>query len=73
MIIADSGAIGTKVHHLANILLLGLTPIALFSGPSMLSLPVDVTLGVLIPVHAHIGINYVISDYIPKALRGNPC
>mmetsp|Transcript_27856 Transcript_27856/g.61529 ORF Transcript_27856/g.61529 Transcript_27856/m.61529 type:complete len:139 (+) Transcript_27856:36-452(+) len=67
---ADSGSIGTKFHHLANVLLLGLFPVAVISGPSMVSLPIDLALGVLVPAHAHIGINYVISDYVPKAIRG---
>ena len=36
----------------------------------MLNVPVDYGLAVLIPVHAHIGMNYVISDYIPKHAQG---
>jgi succinate dehydrogenase (ubiquinone) membrane anchor subunit len=47
-----------------------LTPAAFVAGGTPASLPVDVTLGVLYPLHAHIGMNYVISDYIPKATRG---
>ena len=37
--------------------------------PQWVSLPVDLTLGVLFPVHSHIALNYVISDYVPKAVR----
>ena len=37
--------------------------------PQWVSLPVDLTLGVLFPVHSHIALNYVISDYVPKAIR----
>ena len=32
--------------------------------------PVDIALGVAFPAHAHIGMNYIISDYVPKAARG---
>ncbi len=32
-------------------------------------MPVDVVLGLLFPFHAHVGMNYVISDYVPKAFR----
>lgn len=59
---------GTKVHHLTNILLLGLAPVAFLGHPSV-SFPVDCILGTVIPIHAHIGLNSVISDYVPKALR----
>lgn len=47
--------------------LLGLLPVAMFFSPSVVSVPVDLTLGVVIPVHAHIGMNHVISDYVPKS------
>lgn len=31
--------------------------------------PIDLALGILFPIHSHIGLNYVISDYVPKAAR----
>lgn len=31
-------------------------------------MPVDVALGFALPFHAHIGMNYVITDYVPKFL-----
>ena len=34
-----------------------------------MNLPVDLALGVLIPVHSHIGMNGVISDYVPPSMR----
>ena len=46
-----------------------LTPISFVLSPSMLNKPIDLVLGVLFPLHSHIGLNYVISDYVPKALR----
>lgn len=30
---------------------------------------VDLALGIAFPLHAHIGVNYIISDYVPKASR----
>jgi succinate dehydrogenase (ubiquinone) membrane anchor subunit len=49
-------------------LLAGLTPLA-FVVPSSMVMPFDVVLGVLFPLHSHIAMNYVISDYIPKSTR----
>jgi succinate dehydrogenase (ubiquinone) membrane anchor subunit len=48
---------------------MGLVPVAFVLSPSPLNLPVDLALGVLIPLHAHVGMNNVISDYVPKAQR----
>lgn len=31
---------------------------------------VDVGLGIAIPVHSHVALNSVISDYVPKSVRG---
>jgi succinate dehydrogenase (ubiquinone) membrane anchor subunit len=45
---------------------MGLMPLALVAHPSVLSMPVDVALGVMFPVHMHIGMGYVITDYAPK-------
>jgi succinate dehydrogenase (ubiquinone) membrane anchor subunit len=39
------------------------------SSPSIISTPIDYTLGVIFPFHSHVGLNYVISDYVPKNLR----
>lgn len=32
----------------------------------MITMPIDMALGVIIPVHAHIGLNACAADYIPK-------
>ena len=32
-------------------------------------MPVDISLGLLFPLHAHIALNAIISDYVPKALK----
>ena len=38
-------------------------------SPSVFNKPIDLALGVVIPLHSNIGLNYVISDYVPQALR----
>lgn len=64
--LADNTAITHKLHHLTSVGLMGLMPAAFILSPSVVSVPVDLALGVVIPVHAHIGMNQVISDYVPK-------
>ncbi len=44
----------------------GLTPVAFVLSPSPLNLPVDLALGFALPLHGHIGMNYVITDYATK-------
>lgn len=56
----------TKLYHFTSIGLLALMPCAFALSPSALSMPIDWAMGVLIPMHTHIGMNNVISDYIPK-------
>jgi len=45
------------------------TPISFALAPSMINKPIDLALGVVLPLHSHVGLNYVISDYVPKAFR----
>merc|ERR1719465_5665 len=56
LLAADEGYIATKVYHWSTLATLGLTPVALALSPSALNMPID----------SHIGMNYVISDYVPK-------
>eukprot|EP01043_Picozoa_sp_COSAG02_P020037 COSAG02_NODE_979_length_15497_cov_5.029549_2_plen_88_part_00 len=35
-------------------------------SPSPWALPVDLALGVALPLHGHIGMNSVLTDYMPK-------
>jgi len=68
---ADSAPGSMKVHHAANIALAGLTPAAAFlPKDSSLLFPVDLALGVALPLHSHITMNMVFSDYIPPSMRG---
>lgn len=65
----DTSKSVTKFYHTSALALVGLTPLAFILSPSWLNFPVDLTLGVLFPLHSHIGLNYVITDYVPKAAR----
>lgn len=67
---ADSPRKFVKLYHMTTYASLGLFPVALVLSPSALNMPVDLALGVVFPVHGHIGMNYIISDYVPKAMRG---
>lgn len=66
---ADNATFTTKLYHLTSVGLMALVPAAFVLSPSPLCLPVDLALGVLIPAHAHVGMNNVISDYVPKSTR----
>jgi len=60
-----------KVHHLGNLALAGLTPAAVFlPKDSSFLFPVDLALGLALPLHSHITMNMVFSDYVPPKLRG---
>eukprot|EP00903_Cladosiphon_okamuranus_P007970 g7692.t1 len=67
---ADDGKLGTKLYHAVNMVVLAGAPAAIATSPSALTMPLDLVLGIALPVHAHIGMNYVISDYVPKSSRG---
>ena len=54
------------LYHKLNWSLLALTPLAFIMSPSPINMPVDWTLAVLFPLHAHFGMNSVIYDYVPK-------
>ena len=58
--------LAVKVYHRVNLALLGATPVALATDNTFLSFPVDMGLAVMFPLHGHIGMNYVITDYVPK-------
>ena len=56
-----------KIYHGSSFALAGLVPAAMVIRDG--NLPVDLALGVALPVHSHIGLNFVISDYVPKSAR----
>jgi succinate dehydrogenase (ubiquinone) membrane anchor subunit len=45
-----------------------LAPVALVLSPSMLNIPVDLALGVVIPAHTYMGLVMVAEDYAPQPL-----
>ena len=55
---------------MSGIALVGLAPLSFILSPSFINIPVDLALGFIFPLHSHIALNYVISDYVPKASRG---
>lgn len=68
-IAADTdGKIAVKLYHKLNVGLLAATPAALVLDYSVLSTPVDIGLAITFPLHGHIGMNYVMTDYVPKML-----
>ena len=66
---ADASASMNKMYHKSMMALAVLTPVSFALSPSPMNKPIDLALGVLFPFHSHVGLNYVISDYVPKALR----
>ena len=54
-----------QIYHKINVGLLAATPLALFVG-GPLQMPLDLALGVMLPIHGHIGMNMVITDYAKK-------
>jgi succinate dehydrogenase (ubiquinone) membrane anchor subunit len=71
---SDHTAAGMALYHKLNFALIGLGPIALVvsqAGPSLstLMMPLDIVLGLTIPLHSHIGGNDVITDYAKKVTK----
>lgn len=58
-----------KFYHSSAYILAALTPLAFLIAPSPYVMPVDITLGFLFPIHGHIGLNAIVSDYVPKAMQ----
>lgn len=66
---SDHSVHGMRLYHKLNFALIGLGPLALLLSPSSLSVPIDYMLGVIIPLHGHLGGNDVISDYAHKVTK----
>ncbi|KAJ8613802.1 hypothetical protein CTAYLR_004906 [Chrysophaeum taylorii] len=62
---ADEGVLGVRVYHMLNLGVLWLTPVALVSPPPLTSI-CDTIIALAFPIHGHIGMNYVLTDYVPK-------
>lgn len=63
--IADQTLAQNKIYHKSNVAVMVLTPVALMAHPSILSVPVDIGLSILFPLHAHMGMNWIFTDYVP--------
>jgi succinate dehydrogenase (ubiquinone) membrane anchor subunit len=55
------------LFHKTSVIAVGLFPVALMIPASMsaVAMPVDVALAILLPLHGHIGMNWVLTDYVP--------
>ena len=62
----DAHAKALAYYHKLNVALVAAAPIAVLAHPSPLSTPVDLAIGIALPIHAHVGMMNVISDYAPK-------
>jgi len=67
---ADQTITQNRVYHKTHYAVLALVPIALAAHPSALSMPVDVALAIALPLHAHIGMNWIFTDYVPGSPSG---
>lgn len=68
--IVESSSKMTHYFHNTGYALIFIVPVSFAISPSIFNLPLDLALGFMFPLHSFIGCNYVISDYVPKALRG---
>lgn len=57
-----------RFNHFAGLALAAAVPLA-FLPVGMISTPANLAIGVLIPLHGHVGLNCVVTDYVPKSLR----
>lgn len=59
-----------QLYHWSSYGLAGLAPVAMVLSPSLLNFPVDFALGLIIPLHMHIGLVGVVEDYVPRPSQG---
>merc|ERR1712139_392601 len=64
---ADHSSASLKLYHATNNAAIALTPVAfLLPDGSAPSMALNVFLGIVFPVHGHIGMSGVLTDYVPK-------
>ena len=61
---ADQSMGAQMIFHKTSLGLLALTPLAL-AAPAAAAMPFDIALSFAFPLHAHIGLNWIITDYMP--------
>ena len=72
VVAADEGTKSLKIFHGTGLAAAVVLPAAIFSDSgSNLHTVCDWAAAGLIPLHGHIGLNWIISDYVPKASQGN--
>lgn len=54
-----------RLYHKTHFAVLAAVPLAFVAHPSALSMPVDLFLSFALPLHAHIGMNWIFTDYVP--------
>ena len=60
-----------KLYHTTAIALAGLVPLAAFQQQGdALGRVIDLGLNAALPIHGHIAMNYVVTDYVPKSVAG---
>ena len=66
----DEGFVGTKLHHHANTVLAVLFPMAILGtdADSDFGKGLGVLTAGYVSIHSYIGMNYVVTDYVPKFL-----
>ena len=69
----DSGNIATHIHHKMTSFLAAATPIYFLAPDNLISGSVDKGIGMLLAInvagHSWIGLNYVVTDYVPKVSK----
>lgn len=67
--LADESKQVGKIFHKSALVLTALAPAALMFAPHSANAPIDYLLAIVIPFHSHVGLNHVVADYVPKAMR----
>jgi len=69
--VADTAPSLKKLYHQSGIALAALVPLAIFQQQGdALGRVVDAGLALAVPLHGHIAMNYVVTDYVPKSVAG---
>ena len=61
---ADSSNASFSLYHKTSLALIAATPFAIALSNSTVGTAIDVAMGLAIPIHAHIGMNWVLTDYV---------
>eukprot|EP00164_Ancoracysta_twista_P003033 GFYU01004048.1.p1 GENE.GFYU01004048.1~~GFYU01004048.1.p1 ORF type:complete len:114 (-),score=41.58 GFYU01004048.1:328-669(-) len=64
---ADTSKAGLKLFKYSKFAMVGF-PLA-FVTPDVVSTPLNTAFGIVLPLHAHVGVNGVITDYVPRAAQ----